>query len=106
MVQLLPLLRCRTSPKRQTGWCTTSSKESAEKWAEPGAAFTWLLPSGKERLLLALLESVTTAAPCRSSSMCEDGKTKHCWVCGGETVLLMRRKGKQTFVRMSVTFQL
>lgn len=46
----------------------------------------WLLPSGKEHLLLVLLDSVTTAAPCRSSTMCEDGKTKHCQVCGGDRV--------------------
>lgn len=58
-VQLLPLLCCRTLPKWWMGWCTMSSKESAEKWAEQ-EQLTSPLPSGKEPFLQVLLESVTT----------------------------------------------
>lgn len=77
LFQLLLLLCCRTLLKWWMGSCMMSSKESAEKWAEQ-EQLTWLLLSGKEHFLQVLLESVTTVAPCRNSTMCEDGKTKHC----------------------------
>lgn len=34
LVQLLPLLCCRTLPKWWMSWYMMSSEESAEKWAE------------------------------------------------------------------------
>lgn len=64
----------------------TSSKESAEKWAEL-EQLMWPLPFGKEHFLQVLLGSVTAAASCHSSTMCEGGKTKHCQVCDRDHVI-------------------